>query len=187
MTPADSWHHFNKVLYKQWSGLIPIWSTGGVYHDGPVSTGKHSHYNALQWRHNDRDGVLNHRRPDCLLKTLFRRRSKKTSKLRVTGLCEVNPPVTGGFPSQRASNAENVSIWWHHHGVWYVNRIAYILLTTISNAFSWKKDIWFSKNSVVCVLVCLRDGTPVLLQTMIWYQTRCMPLTETKAVLFADT
>ena len=22
------------------------------------------------------------------------------------------PPVTGGFPSQRASNAENVSIWW---------------------------------------------------------------------------
>ena len=24
-------------------------------------------------------------------------------------------PVTGGFPSQRASNAENVSIWWHHH------------------------------------------------------------------------
>ena len=35
------------------------------------------------------------------------------SKLRVTGLCEGNPPVTGGFPSQTASNAENVSIWWH--------------------------------------------------------------------------
>ena len=29
--------------------------------------------------------------------------------------CEGNPPVTGGFPSQRASNAENVSIWWRHH------------------------------------------------------------------------
>ena len=40
---------------------------------------------------------------------------KKTSKRRVTGLCEGNPPVTGGFPSQRASNAENVSIWWRHH------------------------------------------------------------------------
>ena len=26
-----------------------------------------------------------------------------------------NPPVTGGFPSQRASIAENVSIWWRHH------------------------------------------------------------------------
>ena len=33
--------------------------------------------------------------------------SKKTSKLRVTGLCEGNSPVTGEFPAQRASNAEN--------------------------------------------------------------------------------
>ena len=40
---------------------------------------------------------------------------KKTSKLRVTGLCEGNSPVTGEFPSQRASNAENVSIWWRRH------------------------------------------------------------------------
>ena len=40
---------------------------------------------------------------------------RKKTELRVTGLCEGNPPVTGGFPSQRASNAENVSIWWRHH------------------------------------------------------------------------
>ena len=26
-----------------------------------------------------------------------------------------NSPVTGEFPSQMASNAENVSIWWRHH------------------------------------------------------------------------
>ena len=44
-----------------------------------------------------------------------RRRSKKPLKLRVTGLCEGNSPVTGEFPAQRASNAENVSIWWRHH------------------------------------------------------------------------
>ena len=31
-------------------------------------------------------------------------------------LCEGNPPVTGGFPSQRVSNAENVSFWWRHRG-----------------------------------------------------------------------
>ena len=43
---------------------------------------------------------------DCLLKPLFRRRSKKTPKLRVTSLCEGNSPVTGEFPTQRASNAE---------------------------------------------------------------------------------
>ena len=36
--------------------------------------------------------------------------SKKTSKLRVTGLCVGNSPVTGKFPTQMASNAEKVSI-----------------------------------------------------------------------------
>ena len=48
---------------------------------------------------------------------LFGRRSKKTSKLRVTALCEGNSPVpvTGEFPAQMAGNAANVSIWWRHH------------------------------------------------------------------------
>ena len=69
----------------------------------------------LPWRHNERDGVSNHRRLYC---RLFRCRSKrKTSKLRVTGLCEGNSPVTGEFPTQRASNTEIVSIWWRHHGI----------------------------------------------------------------------
>ena len=31
---------------------------------------------------------------------------KKTSKLRVTGVCAGNSPMTGEFPAQRASNAE---------------------------------------------------------------------------------
>ena len=52
----------------------------------------------LQWRHNRRDGVSNHQPHDCLLSCLFRCRSKKTSKLRATGLCEGNSPVTGEFP-----------------------------------------------------------------------------------------
>ena len=71
---------------------------------------------ALYWRHNGHDGVSNHQPHGCLLNRLFRCRSKKTSKLRVTGLCMGNSPVTGEFPAQRASNAENVSIWWRHHG-----------------------------------------------------------------------
>ena len=37
---------------------------------------------------------------------LFRPRSKKTSKLRVTVLCEGNSPVIGEFPTQRASDME---------------------------------------------------------------------------------
>ena len=59
----------------------------------------------VQWCHNERDGVSNHRRLDCLLNYLFRCRWEKISKLRVTGLCEGNPPVNVGFPSQRASKA----------------------------------------------------------------------------------
>ena len=45
---------------------------------------------ALEWRHDERDSVTNHRRLDGLLNHLFRRRSRITSKLRVTGLCEGN-------------------------------------------------------------------------------------------------
>ena len=75
---------------------------------------------SLLWRQNGCDDVLNHQPYDCLLNRSFRRSSKKTSKLRVTGLCVGNSPVTGEFPSQMASNAENVSIWWRHHVVYGV-------------------------------------------------------------------
>ena len=64
------------------------------------------------WRHDERDGVSNNQPHDCLFNRLSRRRSKKISKLRATGLCEGNSPVTGEFPAQKASNAENVFIWW---------------------------------------------------------------------------
>ena len=70
---------------------------------------------ALQWRHKGHGSVSNHQPHDCLLDRSFRRRSKKISKLRVTGLCAGNSPGTGEFPPQMASNAENVSIWWRHH------------------------------------------------------------------------
>ena len=73
--------------------------------------------NSLQWCHNECGGVSNHWRLDGLLNCLFRRSSTKTSKLHVTGLCEGNPPVTGGFPSQRVSDVENVSIWSCTHHV----------------------------------------------------------------------
>ena len=70
---------------------------------------------SLRWRHNDHAGVSNRQPHGCLLNRLFRRKSKKTSKLRVTGLCAGNSPGTGEFPAQMASYAENVSIWWRHH------------------------------------------------------------------------
>ena len=69
----------------------------------------------LQWRHNGHNGVSSHQPCDCLLNRLFRLRSKKTSKLRVTGLCAGNSPGTDEFPAQMASNEENVAIWRRHH------------------------------------------------------------------------
>ena len=80
---------------------------------------------SLQWRHIDCGGVSNHRRLDCLLIRLFR--PKKTPKLRVTGLCEGDTPVTVGFPSQKASIAENVSIWWCHR----VYTVVFLFLWTV--------------------------------------------------------
>ena len=71
----------------------------------------------LRWRHNDHAGVSNHQPHGCLLNRLFRRKSKKTSKLHVTGLCAGNSPGTGEFPTQMASYAENVSIWWRQHEI----------------------------------------------------------------------
>ena len=81
-----------------------------------ISIDKTFQDDTLQWRHNGRDSVSNHQPYDCLLNCLFRRRWKKTSKLRVTCLCAGNSPGTGKFPAQMASNAENVSIWWRHLG-----------------------------------------------------------------------
>ena len=72
-------------------------------------------WNSLQWHHNGHDGVSNHQPHNCLLNSLFRGRSKKTSKLCITGLCAGNSSVTGEFPTQMASNRENVSIWRCHH------------------------------------------------------------------------
>ena len=78
---------------------------------------------ALHWRPNWRHGVIksNHQPHHCLFNRLFRLRSRKTSKLRVTGLCAGNSPATGEFPAQMASNAENGSTWWRHHGCNYVH------------------------------------------------------------------
>ena len=92
-------------------------------------------FHTLEWRHNGHDSVSNHQPHDRLLNRLFRRRSKKTSKLRVTGLCVGNSPGTGEFPAQMASNAENVSIWWRHHKILNGHSPPYvrdIILMTVS-------------------------------------------------------
>ena len=103
-----------------------------------------SYDKSLRWRHNDHAGVSNHQPHGCLLNRLFRRKSKKTSKLRVTGLCAGNSPGTGEFPAQMASYAENVSIWWRHHVASYRMPKSALLYSTFD---SWWK-IWFYDDMV---------------------------------------
>ena len=79
----------------------------------------------LQWRHNGRDGVSNHQPHDCFLNHLFRRRSKKISKLR----------VTGELPANKASNAENVSMWWRHHDLTQITICEYTVLVKMVVTF----------------------------------------------------
>ena len=64
----------------------------------------------LQWHHNGHGSAS-----QLFTQPLFTRRSKKTSKPRVTGLCVGYSLGTSEFPAQMASYAENVSIWWHHN------------------------------------------------------------------------
>ena len=118
----------------------------------------------LQWRHNERDGVSNHQPHNCLRNGLFRLRSEKTSKLRVTGLCEGNSPMTGEFPAQRVSNAEKVSIWWRHHLhlpaqlVWHVGICLYKLRTRIGYTLN-------NKNTSLCEYK-LNQNSTIFMQWM---------------------
>ena len=102
---------------------------------------------SLQWHHNERDGVSNHQPHDCLLNRSFRRRSKKTTKLCVTGLCTGNSPVTGEFPAQTASNAENVSIWWRHHVVRASVWCMWLTFDSCNWNNLWTVRNWWKSNS----------------------------------------
>ena len=83
--------------------MFPFTSAWTTCQTSSREAGKFSCFDArltssLHWRHNDYDGVSNHQSHGCLLNRLFRRRSKKTSKIRVTGLCAGNSPVPVNSP-----------------------------------------------------------------------------------------
>ena len=155
-----SYHSTRVELYRHqilfWSKL-PIHVTGichvasARWHPPPskivsISQFSGEKLSALHWRHNEHDSVSNHQPHDYLLNRLFRRRSKKISKPRVTGLCAGNSPETGEFPEQMACDAENVSIWWRHHGIlplWSASSCGWhVILPCCSQSIydGWVKD-----------------------------------------------
>ena len=109
---------------------------------------------ALQWHHDEHNGVLNHRRVNCLLNRFFRCRSKKISKLRVTGLCEGNSAVTGGFPHKGPVTRKMfhlmTSLWW----IYMKCKCMFMFLQRIQHAKSWL----YVSSSDGCLLVCSGDG-----------------------------
>ena len=99
-----------------------------------------------QWRHNTQYDISYQQPHDCSLNRLFRRISKKTSKLRVTGLCG------GNSPAQMASNAENISIWWRHHEMSpRVPIESPLLQTSLDNTVSLSpRGLWSPIITIIC-------------------------------------
>ena len=69
----------------------------------------------IKWRHNGWDGVSNHQPHDCILNCFFQAQIKENIIAPRHWSRVGNLPVTGEFPAQKASNADDVSIWWRHH------------------------------------------------------------------------
>ena len=79
----------------------------------------------------------------------------------------VQAPVTGGFPAQKASNIENITIWWRHHEDFYFvaisgtfQLIAYVIQWSRMGDKSPSKpiitqftDVHMSKKSENCYIV----------------------------------
>ena len=127
-------------------------------------------HTSLLWRHNGRDCVSNHQPHECLLNRLFRRRSKKTSKLRVTGLCAGNSPGTGEFPAQMASNAENVSIWWRHHDFSFISPLMTIKKSVftcrLTHSLCSSDGVTHYSDVIMSVIPCHITGTSIVCSTV---------------------
>ena len=97
-----------------------------VFHVSPRSPLSDMGLFSLQWRHNEHDGVSNHQPPDCLTQPSIQAQIKENIK------APRHWPLWGEFtgdrwtPRTRASNAENVSIWWRHHVLLLTGIIAWI-------------------------------------------------------------
>ena len=145
----------------------------------------------LRWRHNDHAGVSNHQFRDCLLNRLFRRRSKKTSKLRVTGLCAENSPGPVNSPhagpvTRKMFPFDDVNMQWH--GV----LIFFSLICDWTHG--WEKHTrrqWFETPSRSCwrhcnVLICSLLVMILEVMKMLIYQWQYIPKNDTNVVFLCD-
>ena len=157
--------HFCGISILSWS-VSPTWWLGIILPCCLFTCSCHGPRDLLnsplRWRHNGRDSVSNHQPHHCLLNRLFRRRAKKISKLRVTGLCAGNSPETGEFPAQRTSNAENVSILWRLHG----------LRETWCGACWWPSTIRVVNLLIQWWAIPYKHWTDTESLTLLWHSTK---------------
>ena len=69
---------------------------------------------------------------------------KHQSSTSLAFLCEGNPLVISGLPSQRASNMEKISIWWRHHDNIFMFKQALNLSSVVNNdnMVIWSSNKW---------------------------------------------
>ena len=126
----------------------------------------------LLWRHNRRDGISNQQPHDCLLKCLFRPRSKKTPNSSASLAC-----VRGihrwsvNSPCKRSVTRQNVSIWWRHHEKWNQCNMVRKLATLITASISTEKWLISIKISWKFVSEGPINKKPALGWIMVCHQT----------------
>ena len=118
--------YMEHVICELWGQFV---SNLKFYHDSVSGTGQAPRpdqdemlcWNSLRWRHNEHNGVSNHQPHDFLLNLFFKAQIKENFKVpRHWPLSEGNSSVTGEFHAQRASSADNISIWWRYHVFPYI-------------------------------------------------------------------
>ena len=121
--PRGQWvkHAFTFGNQEQWQWPKEWWQVFNFgcsmqYHNNGVMAWlmKHVGRSPLRWRHDGHDGVSNHQPHHCLLNRLFECTSKKTSKLRVTGLCAGNSPHKWPV-TRKMFPFDDVITHWHSH------------------------------------------------------------------------
>ena len=141
------WQHVFQEFPLKW--YVICISVANVVRAKALAMGACRDYSSpLRWRHNDYDGVSNHQPHGCLLNRLFRRRSKKTPKLCVTGLCVGNSPGPLNSPHK----------WPVTRRMFPFDDVIMVRIACMSVIAGWLKSLWlrckwerlweFAKNSL---------------------------------------
>ena len=128
--------------------------------------------------------ISNHWQLNCLFYNLFRLTSKKTSKAVLLALCEGNPPVTGGFPSQRASKMESISMSWHKKQVHIFKTVAVGGCNLHLIEFYWHWGFKFSIFDVVTSYDIKKNNENKSSEKWHWLKCTCIVFLGITVIIF---